>query len=730
MSEFQGDWGKTLSRLPLWRTLGRETRQTFLAASGSETRPAAGLGEDLPCLEAQHWIELSVERTRARPSPDLGPFIRLLRALARAPVLSDPKSCPLEGYIRTHFNTEERMSLAGLDLYERNAAPSLIAASLSSISALNGFLALTDAAKFEERRLAGRYHAATEIRPRLLRDPSALRGAQTLLRLLMDEPSPLRLDELRWRWDKDQTTTLGGALEPLLSYGLALIDLDTELIPQIGIAPAIRDRIHRPAAAAPSVRTPHSTLSGVLALEDVETLILELITEPARMKQDEFELFARAAARLGAALRSPPAWIDRASFLSGANLAERLFHSLVFAELLGLTKVERRDDDIPYLIPTKAGQSFLREPRTARAELVLQIFRLDRIPVPTAKEIERLLGRGKSGTFDLEGDLRNPQGSAYSSPIVFDFFPTLGWEVSRLARVLVDFEARTSVCPVRDALVEAFTSLECEHFQDWHEWIECHTRTGNPFLANPDLLHEPGMFVSHSAVHLSEERLELHWGRLLELIAGQVLLPLGGLEAGIDAEDRICVRMTELGSWLLGRRSNIPLEEAEFGGASILVQPNFDVVFLSPAPGEEAALASFAERRGRGVGTLFSITRASCLAAASAGMRAEEALAALERVAKKGIPTNVASEVKVWFAQARVVELRKADIIVCPDEETAAKVMAIGGTRVRRLSELVVEVLRGKPLLVRTLREKGVFVGAMRETPPPPHASAPIASME
>lgn len=96
----------------------------------------------------------------------------------------------------------------------------------------------------------------------------------------------------------------------------------------------------------------------------------------------------------------------------------------------------------------------------------------------------------------------------------------------------------------------------------------------------------------------------------------------------------------------------------------------------------------------------------------------------------RDLPKNVVSEVKAWFRQARVVEMRQADIIVGPDEETAANVVAIGGTRERRLSGLAVEVLRGKPELVRALREKWMFVGAVRAATSTARTSGRITSRQ
>jgi hypothetical protein len=76
--------------------------------------------------------------------------------------------------------------------------------------------------------------------------------------------------------------------------------------------------------------------------------------------------------------------------------------------------------------------------------------------------------------------------------------------------------------------------------------------------------------------------------------------------------------------------------------------------------------------------------------------------------------------------------MRRAEIIVCPDEETTTKVLAIGGARVRLLSERVIEVVRGRSQLARALREKGVFVigGHNPSAALVPDASLPGRSVE
>ena len=155
----------------------------------------------------------------------------------------------------------------------------------------------------------------------------------------------------------------------------------------------------------------------------------------------------------------------------------------------------------------------------------------------------------------------------------------------------------------------------------------------------------------------------------------------------------------------------------------LVVQPNFDVVFLSPSPLAEATLARFAERKGRGVGTLFAITKKSILSAAGSGMTAAQVLDGLERLSAKPIPANVAREIAGWFDQCRRITVRSAVLIHCPDADTAARVVGASGKQAVPLTDTVVELsdARAKNELLRKLHGLGIFVEGQASSSPHRH---------
>ncbi len=121
----------------------------------------------------------------------------------------------------------------------------------------------------------------------------------------------------------------------------------------------------------------------------------------------------------------------------------------------------------------------------------------------------------------------------------------------------------------------------------------------------------------------------------------------------------------------------------------MIVQPNFDLTFLGESPAAEAEIARFAERRGRGLGALFRITKKSIFAAAAAGLTAENALDVLDRFCTQAAPANVRREIQGWFAQCRKVTFESAILIRCPDRETALKVLGLSKGAATPLNETV-----------------------------------------
>ena len=133
---------------------------------------------------------------------------------------------------------------------------------------------------------------------------------------------------------------------------------------------------------------------------------------------------------------------------------------------------------------------------------------------------------------------------------------------------------------------------------------------------------------------------------------------------------------------------------------------------LGPALGAEVAMAVFAERCGRNVGTLFRLTRQKIIVAASRGATAESVLATLARYSSTPVPENVAAEIKAWIGACRTLAVRRSTLIRTGDAETALRVRQLLGTECTALSPTLLEWSEQgiSPKLLPKLREHGLFV--------------------
>ncbi len=291
-------------------------------------------------------------------------------------------------------------------------------------------------------------------------------------------------------------------------------------------------------------------------------------------------------------------------------------------------------------------------------------------------------------------------------------------------------------------------------------------------------------FDRYLYVHgLAKDQFAPVWRMTLERLLRRLLFPLGGIELARQTDDHpaddcltddhpaddhpaddcladdcladvhLAFRITAIGEFFLNWRTDFDYES--LGRAEIVVQPNFEIVFLSSSPVAAGKIGRFAERSGiddgtrtsirssartstragartgtrtgvrtgartsaqdsaRGVaqtGTLFKITRSSILAAAATGSTSQGVLTTLRELSSKPVPKNVTTEIEGWFAQCRRVRIAETLIIECPDEETARRVLAVGKNLVRPLGGRVVEVRERhhQGQLVRRLRKEGLF---------------------
>jgi len=273
-----------------------------------------------------------------------------------------------------------------------------------------------------------------------------------------------------------------------------------------------------------------------------------------------------------------------------------------------------------------------------------------------------------------------------------------------------EFDSTKQDQAVRAAVLASYAGQRADTFVSLEEFLSYHARQNNPLTMAAEKHPHAMLLLRGAYVPMpGPDELEEAWTDLLQAFLRLRLAPLGGAKVGVDGDGAPCFALTEAGRYLVGAQADFRVEQA---AGRIVVQPNFDVVFLTPAPRAEAQFGRFAERKGRHMGTLFRITKHSILAAAAAGLTLEQTFATLRQCCSQELPPNVRREISGWFAQCRRVSLRPAVLIHCPDAETAARVQAVAGKKATFITGTIIELhdQTKQADLVRKLRDAGIFV--------------------
>lgn len=245
--------------------------------------------------------------------------------------------------------------------------------------------------------------------------------------------------------------------------------------------------------------------------------------------------------------------------------------------------------------------------------------------------------------------------------------------------------------------------------------------TYNKELANPLLETSRASRRNVRKPAVNDEVLEQEWSNRLSSCIDRTLLPNGGLRTGRCGDD-LTIELTDVGRYLLCLTDVLSWPSAA-ESAAILVQPDFEVVFLTASPSLEASLTRFAERIGQDIGILFRLTRQSIQTASRAGLTADSMLATLQEVSKTPLPDNVMREIRGWCSQTVRLAWEPMQIIRCPDEETAARVLSAAKGKLELLTPtvLVLADATQRTTITANCNKEGVFL----ELPDEPSQSRP-----
>ena len=652
MKLFELDWPLFLERLKTWNAIAPASRSAYLRLRSNASTAADEFGGDLERLVTAKLLTRYTDGKRVRLHDTARATATALRAMARHP-LTKASASTLHAYVADHFSNAERQSLIPGGTYYSHRA---LADQVPSVQWLNNILT-ENAADWIRRCFSGR---------RGTPDTGEIRAVQSLVRESMTWPEPVAFDELPQRADSVPPKKLGRTVELAVRLLLLFPRLrDDDQTAVIGLWPGVADRLQRSKPSPPAAVEPGERFQLAFRVSDMTTLLVAAASENVRVRADDYHLFQRAAEQIYEELVPLPSWLDSMAVFSVARRVEQAHSLLSQMKLVGTKGQAGRN---LRLATTSKTQQWLAATDRERIQQVIRHWNLAESPPMPGYYY------GGYGTSDIRRELGQSAG-------------------------------------------RVFAETSGENFADWNDFLAYHAASENPLVelvgTERGRAFEVGLWWSTP----TDEQIEHLWSSLLETYLRNYLVPLGGVELGM-AEGSLCFRLTDVGRCLLGLADDFSYDVSETTTeGEIVVQPNFEIVFLSPSPLAEATLARYAERlkkaRGhQGVGALFKITKDSILAAAATGLTSEQALTTLAGISSKDVPANVQREIRGWFDQCRTITLRRAVLIYCPDEDTAARVVSAGGRKASPITNTIVELQNAdfKPALIKKLKTMGVFV--------------------
>lgn len=452
-------------------------------------------------------------------------------------------------------------------------------------------------------------------------------------------------------------------------------DLDPQSLEiELGLLSVVR-RANAPKPRAPLLplaQTPALSFEGALLHDDLVAVLLELAREPARLKIGG-QIFQKHEDRLMGAFEPLPGWLME--HLKSLGLFERLRIVIGHLRQKGFVTAEER------LAVSAEGRAFLARPRHAR---IVELF-----PAPR----NGVYGRGDE--------------DYYGAPATSIVLASAQERKTHSSRPPGDADREG----LRAAVRAAFAGLEAGRFYRLGAFLDHATAEGHAPLLRGAEPERVAATMGHTTVPAHPQAMADASRNLLSFVFARSLFPHGGVSLARDGKE-MAFALTPFGRHYLGLEKEPPVAPAEVEAQGI-VQPNFDVVLLSPSPGAIAELSGFTERSGGGAGDharTFKITKKSVTVAARAGLAAETIVATLARLSKTGVPDNVARAVRDWAGSIRHVSLARELVLECKDAATLAALQASLGEQAEPLS-FALRVKTNEPAeLVKRLEKEGIVV--------------------
>jgi len=463
--------------------------------------------------------------------------------------------------------------------------------------------------------------------------------ARLLLARVVESNAPLPLHMLA---DELASFHPGGilakALRSLTNHVLIVLGYDEvcgDLV--AGLWPPLRRRmLSQGSDVIPpaTCKEPSETFGHSFLLDDLLAVVLAASAEPLPVKSGNLlEVYAAKAKKINATLIPVPAWVCDRLY----EQTQRVQIAVGAAFAFGLLTKNKRTE----LSLSADGARWLRLDARDRCCAVLDIL---------------MARRWKKGWHNSNWNYCTSWGKFRTSPMESDILPM----EDALAKTFCHLPKDGSHVPLNE-----FLEFVAEH----HSPLG-HAVGHDGFVFIP----VPGNYGGWSWKKRDVTTLGPEILAELRSFLETRLVPLGAIRLGRSGK-QTSVAITGIGRYFLGAERSLQLAPEPTTGR-VVVQPNFEIVFLGPNLGAEAELGPFCERAGAGTGTVFRLTKASVQTALHRGMEIERIADALRKTAGHELPQNVQAELSGWAAARQTYSQERIEILRCASPEAALHIHA------------------------------------------------------
>ncbi len=676
MKIFNCNWESILNLIVLWNDVPEESRAYYLYnitlpvtlvknTDSALTQPLVNGG----------FLTLSPSGVKYELTRDARLFHKLIMNLERHDIF-DKDNYSLDGhikYLKSYYTNEERMSLTENCRDFRKDDEDLVL-QIGCARWLSRFLF--------EHNIRDRYSLQNNKEQLLsASEPMSvdhIHLAQKIVQELIDGNNPVPLTNI---FDLNNSRDISKAaktivflLENILTY--LSIDQNTYGL-VMGIHPLIHSFINAKKVQLIKSEVPVTECPPFL-IDDLTTLLVSMSLKPIPVTQKDFQLYIKSVNEISSRFYKLPEIIN--SMHTYTN-EERMRIAVSTAKRLKLAELETSKKKT-YLVTTDKSKSWLKLPIQTKLKKAMRAPRDQYL----ARKEENLTRNGVNENLDW-----------------FDVIETI-WE---------NYSSKNEISDMKGSVFNAFKALAAAQGPvSERSFITDQVYVNNPYLTlfhSQILFRIPRGWFNNYCIDYNY--MITTWHKDLQDFIVKIAIPYGLMDMGeIKNTDSFAISVNDIGRYFLGERDTLPQTKTQVED-SILIQPNFEIVFMGSDPAAEVQIGQFCDRLGSGIGTLFKISRASIIKCASIGLDAEYILKTLEKLSPKPVPSNVKEQIKNWSAQCRKIRIENRILFICPDKETALKVKSSGGDKVEQISDTIISISDRKfaNTLAKKLEGKGIF---------------------